>query len=87
MSVTINGIAFDEAPRSCATCGFFSDGRTEFRQGSEIGHCRLFNENHHGWRTPPRRCEKLLRKAMAYPDGTALGVTYDIGDEDAEEEQ
>jgi hypothetical protein len=87
MSISINGVAFDDVPGSCATCGFFYDGRTDLSPGSEIGHCLLFNENHHGWCSPPRRCAKLLRKAMRfYPDGSELCIVFDMAKDDEQDD-
>ncbi len=64
--VKINGVTFYEEPTSCGTCPFFSDGSTShpMSQGTEKGHCRQFDENHKRWRSVPRRCEKLFKKAF-----------------------
>lgn len=42
--------------------------------GSSIGHCTMFNEMHHSYINPPRRCQKLFNKAFRYPEGTKLSI-------------
>lgn len=72
MSVIINDIKFYEKPSSCGSCGFFSNGSTYINPGSEIGHCRLFDEMHKRYINPPARCAKLFNKAFREYDGRSL---------------
>lgn len=73
--ITINGESFYDMPGSCGSCPFFSNGSTHLFPGSEIGYCRMFNENHKTWRNPPRRCQKLFNKAFRMPEGSRLVIT------------
>ena len=70
--IWINGTPVYEEPSSCGTCPFFSNGSTQLSSGSEKGHCRLFNEMHRTWINPPRRCHKLFKKALTFPEGEEL---------------
>lgn len=66
--ITINGIRFSEYPSSCGTCPCFA-----FLSPSPLirmGHCRMWNEMHHSYIDPPRRCRKLFKKVFEFPDGT-----------------
>lgn len=76
--VTINGKIFYDKPGSCDSCSFFSSGNTYLgsRLGcsSSMGYCRMFDENHRSWRTPPRRCQKLFNKAFRMPEGSSLVI-------------
>lgn len=78
--VTINGEIFHDKPGSCGTCPFFTNGRTSRFPGTEIGFCRMFDENHRSWINPPRRCQKLFNKAFRMPDGSDLVIVKNTED-------
>lgn len=40
----------------------------------EAVHCRQWDEMHHSWRNPPRRCIKLFNKVFKFPDGIELVI-------------
>jgi hypothetical protein len=73
--VTINGIKFYDMPGSCGTCSAFLNGKTSQHPGDARGICVFFDETHHSWITPPRRCQKLFRKAFSMPEGSELVIT------------
>lgn len=72
--VTINGEIVCEEPRSCGVCPFYFNGRTDLCPGSSMGHCRLFDEQHHSWCNVPSRCARLFREAMRFPEGMELVI-------------
>jgi hypothetical protein len=72
--VYINGYKFYEEPGSCGTCPIFNNGSTQASPGSERGYCILWNEMHKRWAQTPRRCAKLFKKALTFPDGESLSV-------------
>lgn len=72
--VTINGEKFYDKPGSCGTCPFFSNGATHLDPGSTRGHCRMFDEIHHSYIYPPRRCQKLFNRAFIMPEGSDLVI-------------
>jgi hypothetical protein len=72
--VYINGYKFYEAPGSCGTCPFFNNGSTQMDPGSMRGHCVMWNEMHGRTTNPPRRCAKLFKKALTFPDGASLSI-------------
>lgn len=74
--ILINGERFYDKPGSCGTCPFFNNGTTHLDSGSRIGHCVMFNEMHHSYIDPPRRCQKLFNKAFKMPDGSNLAIVY-----------
>ena len=71
--IYINGIAFYQEPGSCGTCEFYCSYGSNFHPSSD-GYCPLFDEQHHSWATPPRRCQKLFRAAFRFPDGENLVI-------------
>jgi hypothetical protein len=72
--VKIHGFKFYDEPGSCGCCPAFNNGTTTINNGGELGHCLLFDEWHKRWCTTPRRCAKLFKSALKYPDGTELVV-------------
>ena len=72
--ITINGIRFYDEPSSCGTCEFLVNTSSELYNDSGKKHCPLFDEWHHSWANPPRRCAALFKKAFAYPDGSELVI-------------
>lgn len=70
----INGQAFYDEPRSCGSCPFLCTGATNMYPGAKRGHCILFNEWHLRYRNIPRRCHKLFKKALTFPEGTELAI-------------
>lgn len=72
--VTINGEQFYDKPSSCGTCPFFSDGATHLNPSFARGHCRMFDEIHHFYIYPPRRCQKLFNLAFRMPEGSDLVI-------------
>lgn len=72
--ITINGTIFHENPGSCGTCPFFNNGKTSLFPGTKRGFCIIFEETHHTWINPPKRCQKLFNKAFQYPDGSNLVI-------------
>ena len=72
--ITINGVPFHDEPGSCGTCPFFYSGSTHFIANPGKGHCTLFDEFHHSYINPPRRCRKLFKRAFGMPDGSRLCV-------------
>lgn len=77
--IIINGEKFYEEPTSCGTCPFLDTGTTSAPvpvSPSDKGFCRQWREPHHTWRSVPRRCGKLFRKAFTnFPDGSNLVIT------------
>lgn len=77
--VTINGHTFYEEPRSCGTCPFLMTGNTDspISSPSDKGICIQWDETHHTWANPPRRCQKLFKQAFRlYNDtGQELVIT------------
>ena len=76
--IYIQGEAFYDKPGSCGSCPFFSSGNT-FLSGkvgccSDIGFCRLFEENHKYYINPPKRCQKLFNQAFRMPEGSKLVI-------------
>ena len=72
--ITINGITFYDKPGSCGTCPFFFSGSTHYQPNWGKGYCSMFNEMHHSYINPPRRCQKLFNKAFRMPDGSKLVI-------------
>lgn len=72
--VIINGKRINEEPACCGQCPFLFDYSTSQNPARGPFHCRLFNEWHYRMTNPPRRCRKLFRKALEYPDGSELGI-------------
>lgn len=74
--IIINGQKFYEEPTSCGTCPFLliynSDAPVPVHHIESKYHCLLFDEMHASWRSVPRRCQKLFKKAFTYPEGTEL---------------
>lgn len=76
MFVYINGEKFTEEPLTCGSCPFFSSGRNAMTpSASAMGHCRLFDEMHNSYISPPRRCHKLFKKAFTFREGENLVIT------------
>lgn len=81
--IVISGIKVYDEPTSCGTCPFlFIPGKDapSIIQNLSSGrgtshHCTMFDEWHHTWANPPRRCAKLFKKAFRYPEGTELVIT------------
>jgi len=79
--IIINGYNFYEEPTSCGTCPFLVDPEKNMpsfmpKSGSSgTKHCIKWDEWHHSWANPPRRCTKLFKKAFTYPEGTELVIT------------
>ena len=86
MGVILCGHRLDEEPGCCGACPFFTDGRTRYYSGGSKGLCSLFNnESHHWWCTTPRRCHKIFKKALSFPDGMELAIVVNLKeDEDPE---
>lgn len=72
--ITINDTPFYDKPGSCGTCPWFSNGSTYLQPNMGKGHCRMFDEMHHSYINPPRRCQKLFNKAFRMPDGSRLVI-------------
>lgn len=72
--ITINETTFYDKPGSCGTCPFFVSGSTHLQPGMGKGHCIMFDEMHHSYINPPRRCQKLFNKAFRMPDGSKLVI-------------
>ena len=71
--IIINDIEFSEYPGSCGTCPCFFRIAPKAREGR----CILWNEMHHSYIDPPRRCKKLFNKVFKYPDGTEFKL-FDV---------
>lgn len=75
--ITINGKTFYEEPTSCGTCPFLYIPCTNAPvpvSSSDKGHCLLWDEMHHTWRSVPRSCQKLFKKAFTYTEGSELVI-------------
>ena len=79
--ITINGRCFYEEPTSCGTCPFlYVPGRDapsflpSRGSANQLCHCTMWDEMHRVCTSPPRRCAKLFRKALAFPDGAKLVI-------------
>ena len=77
--IIVNGYKFYEEPGSCGTCPFLITGNTNTPipvSQTVRGHCIQWDEWHHTWAAPPRRCAKLFKQAFAagYPDGKELVI-------------
>ena len=72
--IKINNTVFYDMPESCGSCSFFCNGRTNLDNGSERGHCRLFDEMHHRWIKTPRKCLKFFKRAFGYSEGIELVI-------------
>lgn len=72
--ITINGTPLYDNPGSCGTCPWFNNGSTHLQSNMGKGHCRMFDEMHHSYIYPPRRCQKLFNKAFRMPDGSNLVI-------------
>ena len=75
--IIINGEKFYEQPTSCGTCPFLYICRTNAPvpvSSSDMGHCLLWDEHHRSWRSVPRRCQKLFKKAFTYTEDSELVI-------------
>lgn len=72
--VKINGEAFYDEPRSCGSCPFMFRYSSSLSLPDKRGHCLLFNEWHLRYRNIPRRCHKLFKKALTFPEGSELSI-------------
>lgn len=72
--VIINGKRFYEEPACCGQCPFLLDHSTRMCPAMGPFHCILFNEWHYRMTNPPRRCKKMFKKALGFPDGSELGL-------------
>jgi hypothetical protein len=72
--VIINGKRFYEEPACCGQCPFLFDYSTQMIPARGPFPCTLFNEWHKRMTDPPRRCRKMFKQALAYPDGSELGI-------------
>ena len=79
--IYINDQAFYDIPGSCGTCGFFYDGGSSLCPTMGKGHCLMFDEMHHSWCEPPRRCKKIFRNAFRHPEGARLTIVKTNGKE------
>lgn len=80
--VIINGQTFYEEPGSCGTCPFLMTGNTSApmpTSPSQRGHCIQWNESHHTWANPPRRCAKLFKKAFELYNDTGENLVITSG--------
>lgn len=75
--ITINGKTFYDKPGSCGSCPFFFSGSTYHQPNPGKGHCQMFDELHHSYIAPPRRCQKLFNKAFSMPNGSKLVIVSD----------
>ncbi len=71
--IKINGVEFQEKPRRCYECPFYSSSGSRLAPSSN-GFCRLFSENHKSYINTPKRCQKLFNKAFRYPEGSELVI-------------
>jgi hypothetical protein len=78
--VKLQGYTIYDVPGSCGSCPAFHNGATSQYPGSELGHCHMWDEWHKSWCTTPRRCARLFKKALTYPEGTELLIVS--GDHD-----
>ena len=74
--ITINGKPFYDKPSSCYSCPFFNSGSTHLQPNTGKGLCMLFDEEHHSYINPPRRCQKLFNKAFKMPEGSNLVIVF-----------
>ena len=79
--IYINGTPFYDEPGSCGTCEFYSSSGSKLAP-SDDGYCPLFDERHHSWATPPRRCQKLFKAAFGFPNGERLVIVGKEKDHD-----
>lgn len=84
--VIINGTKFYEQPTSCGTCPFlFIQGRNtpsilpSSTSVNATHHCKMWDEWHRSYKSVPRQCEKLFRKAFKFPEGTELAIVINDG--------
>lgn len=68
----INQGSADRAHFSAAEIPFLVE--KYFRCCSDIGFCRLFEENHKYYINPPKRCQKLFNRAFRMPEGSRLVI-------------
>lgn len=71
--VTLNGVEIYEEPGSCGSCPFFNSGSSHLYH-FDRGHCMMWNEFHHSYINPPRKCKKMFKKALSYPSGEKLVI-------------
>lgn len=79
--VYIDDTAFYGEPGSCGTCAKYMSSGSKLAPSSD-GYCPLFDERHHSWASPPKRCQKLFKAAFKYPDGARLVIVGNTKDED-----
>lgn len=72
--VTINGIKFYRKPEMCGECAAFTNGSTDMHYTDSPGLCALFDIKKSYYANTPRRCERLIGKAMFFPEGTNLVI-------------
>ena len=77
--VIINGKKLYEEPTSCGTCPFLFTGNTDspISSSTNKGICLQWDETHHTWANPPKRCQRLFKQAFKlYNDtGQELVIT------------
>jgi hypothetical protein len=73
MEVFINDKELSQEPTMCGSCPFYFSGNSALIYNPR-GFCVLFDETHKGIRNIPRRCHKLFKKALSYPDRTRLAI-------------
>lgn len=72
--VIINGKTFYEEPACCGQCPFLFDRQSQMDPKTGTFPCIMFNERHRRMTDPPRRCRKLFKKALGFPDGSELCI-------------
>lgn len=72
--ISINGTTFYDKPGSCGSCPWFNSGSSRLSPNPGKGHCIMFDEMHHRYINPPRRCQKLFNKAFRMPEGSNLVI-------------
>ena len=68
MSITINGVEFQELPYCCYSCKFFMD----YGNHTECGYCTLFNKQKTKYGKLSKRCEDLFAKVATFQDGSEV---------------
>lgn len=72
--VIINGTKIYDEPTSCGTCPFLLTGNTDspISTPASKGICLQWDETHHTWANPPRRCQKLFKAAFKQWNDTGI---------------
>lgn len=70
MSITINGVEFQEITYCCYSCKFFID----YGNQTECGYCPLFNKQKTKYGKLSKRCEDLFAKVATFPDGSEVVI-------------